>query len=236
MRESLANRPKRARRLNTIPSPLSDLLSHAPIGRVSPLSNPAMPGMGRQSALAQYLTVGGNSSAVADDTFRVRSPALSPRVLKPLGGERNEQDFFRRTANVVPDKKSSRRRDVVRALWRLITGLILLILVVVVAFQNRRPIHIHVLWWTLPHVPLALVVLIAILLGALMGMAAVAWAFIRRRRWSTTGGANSPSPVVSESAGVSPPVSSLDPAPVGSRNGMTHEPDHPTTENPPIDP
>ena len=123
----------------------------------------------------------------------------------------------------------------VRALWRLITSLILLILVVVVAFQNQRPIHIHVLWWTLPHVPLALVVLVAILLGVLMGMAVVAWAFIRRRRRSTTEGSNSPSPVVSESAGASPPVSSPNSAPGGSRSGMTGEPNHPTTETPPID-
>lgn len=69
-----------------------------------------------------------------------------------------------------------------RALWRLISGLILLILVVVIAFQNRRPIHIYVLWWILPHVPLAVVVLLAILVGTVLGMFAAVWGILQKRR------------------------------------------------------
>jgi uncharacterized integral membrane protein len=68
------------------------------------------------------------------------------------------------------------------SLWRLILGLVLVILVVVVALQNRRPVHIHVLWWTLPHVPLAIVVLAAILVGVILGLAATVWGALKLRR------------------------------------------------------
>jgi uncharacterized integral membrane protein len=70
----------------------------------------------------------------------------------------------------------------VKPLGRLIVGLVLVIVVVIVAFQNRRAVHIRVLWWTLPHVALALVVLVSILIGVLLGMAAIGWAILQRRR------------------------------------------------------
>ncbi|PSR22531.1 MAG: hypothetical protein C7B45_06275 [Sulfobacillus acidophilus] len=70
----------------------------------------------------------------------------------------------------------------VKPLGRLLVGLVLVIVVVIIAFQNRRPVHIRVLWWTLPHVALALVVLVSILIGVLLGMAAIAWAMLQRHR------------------------------------------------------
>ncbi len=68
---------------------------------------------------------------------------------------------------------------------RLVGALVSIILVVVVALQNQRPIQIHLYFWVLPHVPLALIVLLAVLAGVVIGVVGV-WRDHRRRMQTLT--------------------------------------------------
>ncbi|AEW04090.1 hypothetical protein Sulac_0553 [Sulfobacillus acidophilus DSM 10332] len=67
-----------------------------------------------------------------------------------------------------------------RRLQRMMAGLAGLILVVVVALQNRHPVQIHILFWALPHVPLVVVVLVSMLVGLLAGALGMWWDRHRR--------------------------------------------------------
>ncbi len=62
---------------------------------------------------------------------------------------------------------------------KLIGRVVILILVVVVALQNRRGVQLRAFWWALPHVPLAVVVLLAVLLGIILGGLGVWWGWMR---------------------------------------------------------
>lgn len=74
---------------------------------------------------------------------------------------------------------------------RLVGALVSIILVVVVALQNQRPIQIHLYFWVLPHVPLALIVLLAVLVGVVIGVVGV-WRDHRRHMQTLTPAGASP--------------------------------------------
>ncbi|MCY0879387.1 MAG: lipopolysaccharide assembly protein LapA domain-containing protein [Firmicutes bacterium] len=63
---------------------------------------------------------------------------------------------------------------------KLIGRVVILILIVVVALQNRGGVQLRAFWWALPHVPLAVVVLLAVLVGIILGGLGVWWSQFRR--------------------------------------------------------
>lgn len=64
----------------------------------------------------------------------------------------------------------------------LVLGLLLAILVAVFAIQNAAPVEVHFLFWTLPKLGLAVVILAATLVGAALGSLLGIFRVIRERR------------------------------------------------------
>gem|GEM_PF-5352513 len=67
-------------------------------------------------------------------------------------------------------------------MWRLIVILILALVVAVFAIDNARPVSVHFLFWSLPRMGLALVILASALLGAVLGVALGLSQVFRERR------------------------------------------------------
>lgn len=65
----------------------------------------------------------------------------------------------------MPRPRTNSRTEA-RLLGLFLVGLLLALLVAVFAIQNIAPVSIHLLFWAVPKVPLAVVLLIAILFGA----------------------------------------------------------------------
>lgn len=70
-------------------------------------------------------------------------------------------------------------------MWRLVVSLVVALAVAVFAVENASPVEIKVLFWSLPKVGLAVVILISALLGAILGVVVGLGQLIRERRtWS----------------------------------------------------
>jgi uncharacterized integral membrane protein len=65
---------------------------------------------------------------------------------------------------------------------RWILALVVMLLVAIFAVQNARPVPVHVLLWTAPGASLSVVILLAALLGALVGWAGAVLDARRRER------------------------------------------------------
>ncbi len=62
-----------------------------------------------------------------------------------------------------------------KTLGRLMGALAGIIVVVIAALQNRQPVQLHLYFWILPHVPLVLLVLLAMLVGVAIGAIGMWW-------------------------------------------------------------
>lgn len=67
-------------------------------------------------------------------------------------------------------------------LRNIILALFGAILVVILAFENRQPVQVHFFFWALSRVSLALLMLVCLLIGALLGAAGVWWDRHRQRK------------------------------------------------------
>ncbi len=72
------------------------------------------------------------------------------------------------------------QRDI-RSFRTIIALLIGVILVIILALENRHGVSIQIFWWHIPSVSLALLVAICLLLGAGLALAAVWWDYRRHR-------------------------------------------------------
>ncbi|WP_171822665.1 lipopolysaccharide assembly protein LapA domain-containing protein [Sulfobacillus thermosulfidooxidans] len=62
-----------------------------------------------------------------------------------------------------------------RGLRKVIVWLFGAVIIAILALQNQHPVSLHVFFWQLPHISLALVVLLSLLLGASIGAGGMLW-------------------------------------------------------------
>ncbi|SMC05925.1 Protein of unknown function [Sulfobacillus thermosulfidooxidans DSM 9293] len=90
-----------------------------------------------------------------------------------------------------------------RGLRKVIVWLFGAVLIAILALQNQHPVSLHVFFWQLPHISLALVVLLSLLLGASIGAGGMLW-----DRYKSTNRSKHLAPTLGdESSSVLPPSS-----------------------------
>ncbi len=118
-----------------------------------------------------------------------------------------------------------------KTLWRLMGAMAGIIVVVIASLQNRQPVQLHLYFWILPHVPLVLLVLLAMLVGVAIGAIGMWWDRQRgdRRAGLTKGLGRAGRTIASPAGGATNPGQSSSagassPQP-GARAGDSHPPD-----------
>lgn len=82
----------------------------------------------------------------------------------------------------------------------LVAVLVFALVVAIFALQNAEPVRIAFLWWTVPRVSEALIILGSVLLGVLGALFGRGW-----RRWRRRPAAPAAPPVAAESPGAATP-------------------------------
>ncbi len=68
------------------------------------------------------------------------------------------------------------------ALWKVIIWLMSAVIIAVLALENQHPVSLQLFFWHLPHISLALIVFLSLLLGASIGAGGVYWNRLQTRR------------------------------------------------------
>ncbi len=84
-----------------------------------------------------------------------------------------------------------------RGLRKVIIWLFGAVIIAILALQNQHPVSLHIFFWQLPHISLALVVLVSLLLGASIGSGGMLWDRFKSRNRSKHLASSSSDDVVS---------------------------------------
>ncbi len=68
------------------------------------------------------------------------------------------------------------------ALWKVIIWLVGAVVIALLALENQHPVSLQLFFWHLPHISLALIVFLSLLLGASIGAGGLLWNRFQTRR------------------------------------------------------